>query len=297
MQLQLRRIGCQRLCLRVYKFKSGKIDRLPVPVLQRRHCTALLHNYKATISYDGTDYNGFQLQLGVRGRTIQGELEKALTLVTQNDRAELKVTASGRTDAGVHASGQVVNFFSGKGHCPSRLWHSMNRLLPPDIRVLDVQPVGPDFNARFSALSKEYRFQICTGPLHDPFLWRYSQHVYLPLDVEAMRQAAKCFLGSHDFTQFASTYPVGMNPRKTLTRFEVVEVRPGFLRLEVQGSGFLYRMVRHMVGALIEVGKGTMKEAQIEELLALGSKKFPGEKHRGWTVADAKGLFLHEVWY
>ncbi|BDA44980.1 tRNA pseudouridine synthase A [Coccomyxa sp. Obi] len=272
-----------------------KNKRLHSPPAQRRRCSALLHNYKATVTYDGTHYYGFQVQ--DTARTIQGELERCLTKVLQTDREQLKLTGSGRTDAGVHATGQVINFFGTKSCSHRQLWHSLNRLLPPDIRVLDVQPADPAFNARFCAVSKEYRFQMCIGPLHDPFLRDYSQHVFAPLNVAAMRQAAQCFVGSYDFTQFSNSYPHGLNPRKTLTRFDVHQVAPNLLRFEVEGSGFLYKMVRHMVGALIAVGRGKMEEARIVELLALGSKEFPGEKYRGWTVAEAKGLFLHEVRY
>ncbi|CAL5229933.1 g13359 [Coccomyxa viridis] len=263
--------------------------------LDKPSCT-----YKATVAYDGTAYKGFQLQNPPDKRkiTIQGELEACLTRIFSVDRRALKVQGAGRTDSGVHARGQVVSFSAQRRELDI-LWKSMNSILPKDIRVVTLQEVPHSFNARHSATGKTYAYVLDVGSTSDPFMLRYSQYVWRPVDVQAMRDAAQLFIGRHDFTQFANTFPHEVDPTKAVRRFTVTEMptAPHLIRLEVEGSGFLYKMVRHMVGALIAVGTGIIEPSVIARLLIRGSSQLPGEQHRGWAVAEAQGLTLEECHY
>eukprot|EP00884_Botryococcus_braunii_P007987 jgi/Botrbrau1/1718/Bobra.116_2s0060.1 len=260
--------------------------------------TCGMFNHKAEISYDGGRYFGFQLQRGKPHQpTIQYELEKALCSVLREGRGTVMLQGAGRTDSGVHACRQVVNFYTNTGREGPQLQRALNAVLPDDIRVSLVARVPSDFNARFSPLSKTYHFYVHTAPIHDPFTYKYRQHSWYSYDLEAMRNAALNFLGTHDFTQFANVNPDGAvrDPNKTISAFAVLQLSDG-LRFEVTGSGFLYKQVRHMVAALLQVGRAAMAADNIAHLLALGSSQARCAE-RQWTVADAKGLFLMDVQY
>eukprot|EP00775_Hariotina_reticulata_P010074 gene10074-10229_t len=242
--------------------------------------------------------------LQVRAPTIQAQIERALSTVLREDRKTLCVCAAGRTDAGVHARGQVVQFMTNSTSIdPDQLPYKLNSLLPHDIRVTRMSRTAPDFNVTVSALRKTYHYHLDMGRCHDPLRVRYSHHCRRPLDLEAMRAAAALLVGTHDFTQFSNTSPERLrrNPVKCLERIDLVQDpnQPTALRLEVQGSGFLYKQVRHMTGAVLAVAEGRMELQDITRRLEVGSSEAPGAggAWRGYNVAPAKGLQLFEVEY
>ena len=204
------------------------------------------HSFRMVVAYDGTVYSGWQLQ--PRAPTVQLHVERALTTVLREPREALGVSAAGRTDAGVHAAGQVVQFRTRRPEAvdPARLPLKLNSLLPHDIRVKWMAATAPDFNVTCSATGKIYIYEIDTGPSHDPLTFRTRAHCgRRRLDAGAMRAGAALLEGVHDFTQFSNNAPERLrrNPVKDLRRLEIVEVDGG-LRLEVEGSGFLYKQVR-----------------------------------------------------
>ncbi|KAK9854766.1 hypothetical protein WJX84_009084 [Apatococcus fuscideae] len=208
---------------------------------------------------------------------------------------------AGRTDSGVHAQGQVMSVSSNQHEIDtSRLMLGLNGLLPRDIRVKEFCRVPPDFSARYSTLGKLYCYELHTEATEDPLLSHMRLHVAKPLNIFMMRAAAKAFVGSHDFTQFSSLQSMGnavRNPQKTIKYFDIHEI-PGGLRLAVYASGFLYRQVRHMVGAIIGAGLGTVSKRTILEFLALGSSvPLTGRQKPPWNTAAAKGLCLEAVDY
>lgn len=277
-----------------------------------------LRSYTIQLAYDGTDYWGWQLQAapavpaapagsGKRQRrprpTIQLRLEQALAKTTGESREELKVQAAGRTDAGVHASGQVAQFFTRrKTPDPPALLRALNSRLPPDIRAVAAAEVPLDFNVRY-ALRKTYTYDLHLEPVADPFLHRFRHHPRRPerLNLDAMSDAARLFVGTHNFAAFASTSGdgAGKSAVKTIVRYQLLPIEGG-ARLEVEGSGFLYKQVRHMTGALLAVGTGLLAPGAIEAALAAGSQPGSGAQlhgFRGYMVAEAKGLCLKEVQY
>lgn len=238
------------------------------------------------VAYDGTHYAGFQRQ-GKGEDTIQVRLEAALTAVAG---VPVPVRAAGRTDAGVHALGQVVD-------CPwparvpaERVPPAVNRHLPPDVAVLAAKPVPPGFHARYTAVSKRYRYVIWRAPGPSPFWRRYAWHTGWKLDVAAMAEAAQRLVGRHDFRAFsAAGRPVRSAVRHVFT-CEVRELGP-LLFVIVEADGFLYRMVRRIVGTLVEVGRGFLAPGDIDAALA------SGEKSRAGPTAPPHGLFLEWVRY
>jgi tRNA pseudouridine38-40 synthase len=240
-------------------------------------------HFKLMIAYDGTGYGGWQRQPNVV--TVQQLVEEAITKI-----AGSKVTlhASGRTDAGVHAREQVASCAFVTPHSAKTMRRALNANLPDDVRVLRVQEVNSKFHARFSAKSKEYRYQIDCGKIADPFLLRYAGHHPRPLDLPAMRRAARLLKGKHDFTALAAKSE--RMPVRTISKLTVTK-RGELLTISVAANGFLYKMVRSIVGALVKVGEGKMTPEQLGDLLA-GKKRVPLVE-----TAPAQGLFLWRVWY
>jgi tRNA pseudouridine38-40 synthase len=247
-----------------------------------------IYNYKLTIAYDGTNYCGWQIQ--PNGVTIQETIQKALAIIL---RENIKIIGSGRTDTGVHASGQVAHF---KYHQKINLRsfkHSLNGLLPLDIRVKEILEVPINFHAQYSAMGKIYHYHLHLDPVLNPFSRLYSTHVYTKIDMNLFKQAALLFLGTHDFTSFANEAHTGVaahDPIRTLTRLDIVPVDGGF-RLEFEGNGFLYKMVRNIVGTLLEVGTGKIKIDQIPLIFEAKDRRLAGR------AAPPQGLFLVKVHY
>lgn len=243
--------------------------------------------WRIDLSYDGTDYGGWQVQPGTT-KTVQATVEKALSILAGTP---VKVHASGRTDSGVHARLQVCHADVEKRIEPDRLRRSMNALTPPDVRVLRAFHVPPDFHARRSVREKEYRYFIWNGEVMPPFLRRYRLHVSRPLDVAAIRSAAKSLIGRHDFASFTA------NPNRevattvrAVTRLNVRK-RGNEITISVAGEGFLYKMVRSLVGFLLKVGDGRMQPADAERILDARLRTAHVE------TAPPQGLFLWNVRY
>ena len=218
--------------------------------------------YRATVRYDGTEYAGFQIQ--PRERTIQGELERALKRITQSF---VRVHGAGRTDAGVHAQGQVVSFCTEFSQGTRKLQRALNAVLPRDIAVADMAEADQHFHARFSAQSRLYIYTIYMDESRAPLLDRYAAHVGETLDVEAMREAASCLIGEQDFSAFGQP-PSGSNTVRVVRRAEWrrhVRVGQGLAaehavcwHFEIEANAFLRGMVRRVVGTLLQVGRGRL---------------------------------------
>lgn len=242
--------------------------------------------YRAIISYDGTDFSGWQVQSGKR--TVQAAVEEAIRSVTG---AEASVFCSGRTDAGVHARGQVVHFDLPEKRPPPKLFLGLNARLPEDVRVEKITTTRPDFDARFSATGKEYRYFIWNNPVPTPDTRRYATHVRLPLNLKEMNAAAAQLVGRHDFAAFCAN--PGYEREGTVRRLDALKVykRGSQVLIVARGEGFLYRMVRSLAGYLIRVGTG--------ELAASGTGEILRSRTRTARVptASPRGLFLWRVFY
>lgn len=245
-----------------------------------------MQRYKCKIAYDGAGFSGYQIQPGKR--TVQSELERALEQLHKGER--VKVYASGRTDAGVHAKGQVAHFDSGLS-IPEEKWpHALNALLPDDISVLEVVKVSGDFHARFDAAGKEYRYFIYRGQARDPFRRHYAFHYPRELDVEAMREGCSSLAGEHDFTSFCSAKTEIENRVREITQIELIE-EEDMLIFRFVGTGFLYNMVRILVGTLLDVGAGVLMPEDISKILAKKDRIAAGK------TAPPQGLYLWQVFY
>ncbi len=248
-------------------------------------------NFKLLMQYDGTDFHGWQVQ--ENQRTVQGELERVVSLL--NDQ-ETHVAGSGRTDAGVHAEGQTANIKLQKQFTPERLRAAINGNMWRDLRILSVEKAADDFHARFSAKGKTYLYRVVNAPVVSPFWARYAHHEARPLDVNRMNDAARLFLGEHDWTAFSSAQSDSENKVRTITDFSVESVwdaRANSLIIEfrVTGNGFLRYMVRSIAGTLLEVGRGEKDFDTIQQAIISGDRNLAG------ATAPAHGLTLLKVYY
>jgi tRNA pseudouridine38-40 synthase len=245
-----------------------------------------MRNFKLLLSYDGTDFKGWQTQPGVR--TVQKTLETALMQMT--GEAKIRVSASGRTDAGVHAVGQVVNFFSVMRVPDAKLLGAINAYLPHDIVVRSIEEVSSSFDASRDALRKLYRYVIHDGPVPSPFLRRYCCYSKHPLDATAMARSAQVLKGKHDFHSFETEWPNRTSSFRTITHLSINRAGE-YVWIDVEADGFLYNMVRAIAGTLINVGRGYWPESQVEEILRAEDRTIGG------PTAPAQGLFLMRVMY
>jgi tRNA pseudouridine38-40 synthase len=246
-----------------------------------------LRNIKIIVQYDGTEYHGWQIQNGLR--TVQGELVRALSTI---DGREVMVHGSGRTDAGVHALGQVASFQFAHPHPAERLLLAINGNLPYDIRVIDASEVSDDFHARFSAIGKQYRYSVFTGQVLNPMMFRYVHQTTYTLDVEAMKNAAKDLIGEHDFRSFTVTPEKEIHTIRTVTALDItLDSKTEVLNFDISANGFLRYMVRTIVGTLVDVGRGHLQPDSILQIFAAGKREAAG------TSLPAKGLTLIKVKY
>ena len=244
-----------------------------------------LNNYKFLVQYDGTRYSGWQKQ-GNTGNTIQGKLEKAISGLLGES---IEVAGSGRTDAGVHARGQVANFRTEQRLEPDKFCGKLNDALPEDISVSQLTVASPRFHARLSAKEKTYRYTIQNSPVTDVFSRKYEYKMTDKLKVSAMEQAAEYLIGTHDFKGFSA----GHTKKSTIRHIRSIEIcqEGSKIYLTFTGNGFLYNMVRILVGTLIEVGRGERLPESISEVL-----KTQDRTKAGFT-APPQGLCLMEVKY
>ena len=243
-----------------------------------------MQNIRLTIGYDGTQYHGFQLQKNAV--TVQEHLEKAIHTVFCHT---VRVNCAGRTDSGVHAEGQVVNFYSASQIPLGRIPYALNSVLPNDIVVSRAEKVSETFHARYSAVSKVYTYTIDNAP-HPRVLVRHCTfHLGVALNLDAMKKAAATLLGRHDFSSFMGSASSVKTAVRHLSRLEVDE-SDCFITITAEANGFLYNMMRIIVGTLIEVGLGK-READLQPLLQAKNRNAAG-----WTVPP-HGLVLREVKY
>ncbi len=278
----------------------------------------MIYNIKLLIEYDGTNYHGWQRQAsphsgeGDLHKTVQGTLEDVLSGIIKNPA---KIVAAGRTDAGVHAKGQVVHFKT-ELHISESSWiMAMNSQLPPDIVVKQAEYVPNEFNARFDAKSKVYRYIIFHSLLPSPFHRHYVWHIRHPLRISVMREASQYLIGHHDFSSFRSSDCSAKSPVKTLDRLEInataergalpslmpsinagtaypdTHTHDNFILLTFEARSYLQHMVRNIVGSLAEVGKGKICPSEIEKILGKRDRRYAG------PIAPPQGLYLEEVRY
>ena len=246
-----------------------------------------LKNHRLLIAYDGTPFAGWQIQ-GEKP-TVQGHLEQVLERCWGR---HITLYGSGRTDAGVHAYGQVAHFHAEpKFKEMLSLQSALNFYLPPEIRILQARPAPESFHSRFSARGKEYLYRIATGPFINPFEINRAWHVPRPLNLPAMQQAAKLFVGTHDFASFTSN--PGYERETTVRSIRSVHFRQqgDILAISFRGEGFLYRMVRNLVGALVKVGHERISRAELKKILEARSRSAAP------NTALACGLYLERVFY
>lgn len=239
------------------------------------------------VSYDGTNYHGFQRQPEFHGPTIQGTLETVWAKLVEE---EVTLNTAGRTDTGVHAAGQVVNFRTGARIPADKIPKAFNSLLPRDIRILAAQEAAEDFHARFSAKWKRYDYRIDNHPVADVFTRLYSLHEPVRLDWQRMQQGAQYLVGRHNFKAFSAAGGTSKTFERTLYLCQVKE-QQGHLQITCIGNGFLYNMVRIIAGTLVYVGKNRIQPEEIPEILTSLDRK------RGGATATPQGLTLSYVHY
>jgi tRNA pseudouridine38-40 synthase len=241
------------------------------------------------VSYDGAGFSGWQEQPA--RPTVQGELRERLSTFYGVGRTRIDLVGAGRTDSGVHALGQVASYHPPLARSERQERLALNSLLPPQIRILEVRTACPRFHALRSACGKIYRYRIVNGPLLPPFEAGRAWHVREPLDLRAMRIAARHLLGSHDFAAFAASGHSAASTTRALRRLEVEARSGGVVTVEAEADGFLYRMMRNITGLLAEVGRGRRPPAETAEILAGRSRS------RFGAPAPPDGLFLVRVIY
>ncbi|MEH7124720.1 tRNA pseudouridine(38-40) synthase TruA [Bacillus sp. JJ1773] len=245
-----------------------------------------MKRFKCLVAYDGTLFSGYQVQ--PNKRTVQRELENALKKIHKG--ADIKVSASGRTDAGVHAKGQVIHFDS-ELNIPLPKWDiALNSLLPDDVVVLSTEEAEGGFHARFDAKGKEYRYVMSLSTKRDPFSRNYAFQYPYPLNISAMKEAAAYLMGTHDFTSFCSAKTEVEDKVRELKEIVLIEGQ-GSLEFRFVGNGFLYNMVRILVGTLLEVGAGERSPNSMADILEKRDRSFAGR------TAPAQGLYLWKVFY
>ncbi|MGX7245496.1 tRNA pseudouridine(38-40) synthase TruA [Enterococcus quebecensis] len=244
--------------------------------------------YKAIIAYDGTNFNGFQAQ--PNGRTVQEEIEK--TLRKMNNGKTITIFGSGRTDAGVHAAGQVIHFDYPQTRELEKMRYALDTQTPEDIAVKSVEIVSDEFHARYHVIEKTYQFRVDIGKPRSPFKRFYASYFPYPIDEEKIRRALSDLLGTHDFTSFCASGTEIEDKVRTIheASLEVNEAGDELI-FTFRGDGFLYKMIRILVGTLLKMGNGRMDETMIPEILAAKDRNLAG------PTAHPEGLYLVEVKY
>ncbi len=245
-----------------------------------------MRNIRIKITYEGTRYQGWQKQ-ETSENTIQGKFEKLLSLMCEE---EITIQGSGRTDAGVHALGQVANFHTHSTMSTREMLAYMNQYLPEDIAVVEVEEVPERFHSRLNAKGKRYTYRVWNSSIPNVFWRRFAYTMPEKLDLQAMREAAEYLLGEHDFKSFTSTKK---GKKSTVRRIDRITIQKegDLITFTFEGNGFLYHMVRILTGTLLEVGRGKRSPQFIPELIDAKNREFAGE------LVPGKGLILEEVYY
>ena len=248
-------------------------------------------NHKLLIQYDGTDFHGWQVQ--ENARTIQGELERVIGSL---EGAPVKVAGSGRTDAGVHAEGQVANVKLNRSWTPEKLRNAINGNLWRDIRIINVEKAEEDFHARFSARGKTYVYRVVNAPVMSPFWRRFALHETRPLDIARMTEASRFLLGEHDWTAFSSALSESEDKVRTVMDCGIDSIwdkRAGtnIIEFQIRANGFLRYMVRSIIGTLLEIGRGEKDPDVVLSALSSGDRNLAGQ------TAQSCGLTLVKVDY
>lgn len=244
-----------------------------------------MSNIMLRIAYDGTRYVGWQIQ--PNGVSIEEKLVQSIEKVTGE---KVTLYGSGRTDSGVHALGQVANFHTTAHIPPERFAFAINAYLPKDIRVMTSEAVPVNFHSRYSAVGKAYLYQIDTGVIPSPFTMPYTWHVPYSLDMSALKKAKAAFVGRHDFAAFMASGSAVTDTVRQITALEMMEA-DHILKFRFTGNGFLYNMVRIIMGTIIDVGLGKLSADKIPAIIAEKDRRQAG------MTAPAKGLFLERVFY
>jgi len=251
-----------------------------------------MRNIKLLISYDGTDFSGWQRQKNAK--TIQGEIERCLCQMTL---ADISLHGAGRTDAGVHAEGMVAHFVTTTSISCDDFLRGINSLLPSAIRILSVENTDKDFHSRYSATGKHYQYSIFTGRIQPPKLRLYSLHIAYPLDIEAIQSCLKLLEGTHDFSSFENsgsrdkTITSGRGAVRTIYQAQLIERNQERLDFIFTGDGFLRNMIRNIIGTLLETGTGKFSVEDFENILDAKNRA------TGGRTAAARGLCLKQVFY
>jgi tRNA pseudouridine38-40 synthase len=238
--------------------------------------------YKIKIAYDGKEYSGFQIQ--PNGHSIQETIEKVLSKISSE---KISIVGSSRTDAGVHANGQVAHFIYQKSNLSLK---SINSLLPNDIRIISLEEVSLDFHARYSAKEKIYHYHITTDKVQSPFERGYCLHYTFPIDIEKLLAAIPYFIGTKNFSSFANELSPNKNPVKTIYELSFIKTKSGFI-LKFRGDGFLYKMVRNITGTLLDIARGKINFEILPLIFEKKSRVFAGK------TAPPHALFLETIVY
>lgn len=244
-----------------------------------------MKNIKLTIAYDGTNYSGWQRQSNAR--SVQGEIEKKLRTITKQ---EIQIHGSGRTDAGVHALGQIASLTADLSIPVNKFAFVLNNALPSDIVIKEVVEMDMDFHARYSAKGKKYIYKIYNGAIRNPLYANYSYFVRRPVDINSIIEGSKYFIGEHDFKGFMSSGSNVKNTVRTIYNIDVYK-KDEFIILEYRGNGFLYNMVRIITGSLLDVSSGKIKMENLDYIIR--SKDRRNARHK----APPQGLYLAKVYY
>lgn len=245
-----------------------------------------MSNYKLTISYDGEHFKGWQ-RLGDAENTIQGKIENALSAMIGYP---IEIVGASRTDAGAHALAQTANFKTGENLNPDEIMHFLNHYLPKAISITAVEEAPERFHARYNAKTKTYLYKIWNETYSNPFMRFYSMQVEKKLDLNQMKKASQYFLGEHDFTVYSNAKSSKKDKIRTIYALEL-EKKDGFIQIRICGDGFLYNMVRKIVGTLIEIGLGEKAAEDVPKILLSTERILTG------VMAEAEGLYLEKTTY
>jgi tRNA pseudouridine38-40 synthase len=245
----------------------------------------MMRNLKCTVSYDGSNYHGFQRQ--ANALAVQEVIERAIESLVKK---EIKIIGASRTDSGVHAKGQVFNFKVESSIPTVKFPIALNTRLPDDVVILDACEVADDFHARYHTSDKIYEYQIYNAEFPSPFYRNYAYHIYNQLDLDLMKEGAEYLVGEHDFSSFRSSGCNAKNPIRRIFNIDI-DREDNLIKLSIHGNGFLYNMVRIIVGTLVKVALGRIKPEAVQEILLAKDRSKAG------PTAPAQGLILKKINY